>query len=114
MTAVRLICLVMFLAIAAGCSPSPAAAPTEAGRPIVRATAVPTTATPLAVEAQPTLKSGAYYKPPGWDGVSDVNGKAFDTHAHAQSFSKGTRGTKGNDPYGLDGDHDADACETLP
>jgi hypothetical protein len=108
------LCLAAFVAIAVGCSPGPATAPTEAARPIVQATAVTPTATPLAVEAQPTPKSGAYYKPPGWDGVSDVNCKAFDTHAHAQSFFKGTGGSKGNDPYGLDGDHDANACETLP
>ena len=62
----------------------------------------------------PTKKPATYYKPPGWNGVSDVNCKDFDAHAHAQSFFKGTGGTKANDPYGLDGDHDASACELLP
>ena len=45
---------------------------------------------------------------------SDVNCPDFDTHAHAQSFFKGTGGTTSNDPYGLDRDHDGIACETLP
>jgi hypothetical protein len=64
---------------------------------------------------KPTKKPTAkYYKPPGWDGSSDVNCKDFDTHAHAQSFFKGTGGSKTSDPYGLDGDHDAIACELLP
>jgi micrococcal nuclease len=57
---------------------------------------------------------GSFYKPPGWDGVSDVNCKDFDTRAHAQSFFVGTHGSRSNDPYGLDGDHDGKACETLP
>ena len=51
---------------------------------------------------------------PGWDGYSDVNCPDFDTHAQAQSFFKGTGGTRSNDPYGLDRDHDGIACETLP
>jgi hypothetical protein len=59
-------------------------------------------------------KSGSFYKPPGWDGVSDVDCPDFDTHAQAQSFFKGTGGTKSNDPYRLDNDHDGLACETLP
>lgn len=99
------------VAIAVGCSPSPADAPTQAVRPIVQTSATPT---PLAVEPQTTPQSGSYYKPAGWDGVSDVDCKDFDTHAHAQSFFKGTSGSGSNDPYGLDGDHDANACETLP
>jgi hypothetical protein len=63
---------------------------------------------------RPTPKPASYYKPPGWDGYSDVNCSDFDTHAHAQSFFKGTGGSPSNDPYGLDGDHDGVACETLP
>jgi hypothetical protein len=80
------------------------------------------TSTPLVVE--PTAGgggggggsggSGSFYKPPGWDGVSDVDCKDFDTHKHAQSFFKGTDGSKSNDPYRLDNDHDGVACETLP
>jgi hypothetical protein len=74
-------------------------------------------ATPLAVEPIPTakpVKSGTFYTPPGWDGYSDVNCKDFDTHAHALSFFKGTGGSKTNDPYHLDGDHDGNPCESLP
>jgi hypothetical protein len=69
--------------------------------------------TPLATERR-GLVGGSFYKPPGWDGVSDVNCKDFDTRAHAQSFFVGTHGSRSNDPYGLDGDHDGNACETLP
>jgi hypothetical protein len=70
-------------------------------------------ATPKATP-RATTKAGSFYKPPGWDGSSDVNCKDFDTHAHAQSFFIGTGGSPSNDPYGLDGDHDGKACETLP
>ena len=74
------------------------------------------TSTPLAVE--PSTNSGggggSFYKPPGWDGVSDVDCNDFDTYAHAQSFFVGTRGSTTNDPYGLDNDHDGTACESLP
>lgn len=52
--------------------------------------------------------------PPGWDGVSDVDCKDFDTRADAASFFRGTGGSTSNDPYGMDGDHDGNACETLP
>jgi hypothetical protein len=69
--------------------------------------------TPLATEGRAVV-GGSFYKPPGWDGVSDVNCKDFDTRAHAQSFFVGTHGSRSNDPYGLDGDHDGKACETLP
>ena len=62
----------------------------------------------------PSAKPAAYYTPPGWDGRSDVDCGDFDTRAHAQSFFVGTGGTKSNDPYRLDGDHDGKACETLP
>jgi micrococcal nuclease len=111
MTAVRLLCLVAIATMAVGCSPSPAAAPTGVPQPVVQTNA---TATPLAVEQQATPKSGNYYQPPGWDGVSDVNCKDFDSHAHAMSFFRGTGGSTSNDPYGMDGDHDGNACETLP
>ena len=85
--------------------------------------------TPLATEAPPakatpkpkatskpkaTAKPTSYYKPRGWDGYSDVNCSDFDTHAHAQSFFKGTGGTRSNDPYGLDRDSDGIACESMP
>lgn len=59
------------------------------------------------------IPSGDYYKPSGWKG-GDVNCGDFDTHAHAQSFFKGTGGSKQFDDYGLDGDHDGVACENLP
>ena len=111
MTVVRLFGLLVFVALAVGCSPGPADAPTQAARPIVQTSP---TATPLAVEPQTTPQSASYYKPPGWDGVSDVDCKDFDTHAHAQSFFNSTGGSRSNDPYGMDGDHDAKACETLP
>lgn len=64
----------------------------------------------------PTKKpaSGSFYKPPGWDGTSDVDCPDFDTHAHAQSFFAGTGGSRTNDPYRLDADHDGVACESLP
>jgi len=57
---------------------------------------------------------GNYYKPPGWDGSSDVDCGDFDSHEHAQSFFIGTGGSTTNDPYRLDQDHDGNACETLP
>jgi hypothetical protein len=84
-------------------------------QPLIAPTPGPARATPtaLATEGSPVVE-GSFYKPPGWDGVSDVNCKTFDTRAHAQSFFKGTHGSKSNDPYGLDGDHDGKACETLP
>jgi hypothetical protein len=109
--------VVLGLVVLAGCGP-------DQGNQLVAPPAA--TATPLATErlqfssATPKAKankspaSGAFYKPPGWDGVSDVNCPDFDTHAHAQSFFWGTRGSKTNDPYGLDNDHDGLACETLP
>jgi hypothetical protein len=84
----------------------PAATPKATPKPTPRATPRPT--------PKPTAKPASYYKPPGWDGYSDVNCPDFDTHAHAQSFFQGTGGTTSNDPYGLDRDHDGIACETLP
>lgn len=58
--------------------------------------------------------SAAFYRPPGWDGVSDVDCSDFTTHAQAQSFFVGTGGSRTNDPYRLDSDHDGQACESLP
>jgi hypothetical protein len=107
----RLLCLMAIVAMAVGCSPSPVAQPTVAPQPVVQTKA---SATPLAVEQKPTPRTGTFYQPPGWDGVSDVNCKDFDTHAHAMSFFTGTGGSTTNDPYGMDGDHDGNACETLP
>ena len=83
MKTVRLLCLVATVAIAVGCSPSPVAAPTSVPQATAQTGA---TATPLAIERQPTPQAGSYYMPPGWDGVSDVNCKDFDTHAHAMSL----------------------------
>jgi hypothetical protein len=99
--------------IAAGAFVVACATPTAT--PTLLPSAAPPRATPtgLAFEGQQG-GSGAFYKPPGWDGISDVNCKDFDTHAHAQCFFIGTKGSTTNDPYGLDGDHDAKACETLP
>jgi hypothetical protein len=107
------------------------------GGPAVDATQAPRfvaqpTPTALATEGIASIKPGAtpkpkastkptarpastsYYKPPGWDGYSDVNCSDFDTHAHAQSFFIGTGGSKTSDPYGLDGNHDGVACQNLP
>ena len=61
-----------------------------------------------------TATSDGYYKPPGWDGVSDVNCSDFSTHAQAESFFLGTGGSRSYDLYGLDRDHDGLACESLP
>jgi hypothetical protein len=58
--------------------------------------------------------SGSFYRPPGWDGHSDVDCADFQTHAQAQSFFLGTGGSRINDPYRLDADHDGLACESLP
>jgi hypothetical protein len=91
---------------AASASVKPNATPKATPKPTPKPTAKPT--------PKPTSKPASYYKPPGWDGYSDVNCPDFDTHAHAQSFFKGTGGTTSNDPYGLDRDHDGSACETLP
>ena len=97
---------------AAGCSGSTGSEPTQV--PLI----LPNDATPTALAAEPAAATppprSSYYNPPGWDGVSDVNCKAFDTKEHAQSFFLGTLGSTTNDPYGLDGDHDGRACETLP
>ena len=114
--------------VIAACSSSPPAAQPLVGEPSVDATptaAVPTDlatepdltpipATEPPVSAAPTAKPANFYTPPGWDGHSDVNCPAFDTHAHAVSFFKGTGGTTTNDPYRLDRDHDGNPCETLP
>lgn len=126
-----------FALLLSACSGSPATDPTSAPRFVTQPTTIPT---PLAVAVEasttpkatpkpnvtpkptpkPTIKPKAtpkptsFYEPPGWDGYTDVNCSDFDTHAHAQSFFKGTGGSKTNDPYRLDGDHDGIACETLP
>lgn len=84
-------------------------APTEKPAATTQTTAKPTTKP----KTTPKPASG-YYKPPGWDGSSDVDCPDFDTHDHAQSFFKGTGGTKTNDPYRLDANHDGVACESLP
>ena len=86
--------------------------PSETQLFVEETTPQPTTK-PAATSKGIAVPPGKYYKPSGWDG-SDVNCSDFDTHAHAQSFFKGTGGSKSNDPYGLDGDHDGLVCETLP
>lgn len=108
------------------------ASTTGCNTPIPGSNGPASTPTPLATEAPnlvvPTPKplqtpqakpantppSGSFYKPPGWDGVSDVDCPDFDSHAHAQSFFIGTHGSKTNDPYRLDSNHDGVACESLP
>jgi hypothetical protein len=95
-------------------TPELQATPAAKPSPKLRATPRPTKrpqATP-----KPTKKpgSGSFYRPPGWDGYSDVDCPDFDTHAHAQSFFVGTGGSRANDPYRLDADHDGLACESLP
>ncbi len=124
--------IVLGLTLIAGCSSGQTVAPTV--QPVAFAAAISATPTPLATErqvpvsaesstapeptpkptAKPTAKPASYFKPAGWDGYSDVDCPDFDTHAHAQSFFKGTGGTTSNDPYRLDRDHDGVACETLP
>ncbi len=112
-------------AVAAGVIVSSCSGSESTGLPFVGAPSVAprqTVAFPtdLAVEPTPTralratTTPGGYYKPPGWDGVSDVNCKDFDTHAHAVSFFKGTGGSTTNDPYHLDGNHNGNPCESLP
>lgn len=93
---------------------TPSAAPTPlATEPVATATVTPTAAPTAVLTAAPTTTT-AFYKPPGWDGVSDLDCGDFDTHAHAQSFFVGTGGTTSNDPYHLDQNHDGNACESLP
>jgi hypothetical protein len=111
------------LACSGGNTPAPLVGnPTT--RPVVTLAPLATEAAPSAAPAatkKPTTKAtpkppakASYYKPPGWDGSSDVDCPDFDTHAHAQSFFIGTGGSKTNDPHGLDREHDGLACETLP
>jgi hypothetical protein len=88
---------------------APAASPAEA------ATATPAqkpTKKPAATKKP--AKNAKYYRPKGWDGYSDVDCSDFKTHKQAQSFFKGTGGSRSDDPYGLDFEHDGIACETLP
>jgi hypothetical protein len=102
---------------------SPSAVPTSAPTaqvtdlptelPTAQATEPPTEQPTDAPSLQPTPKP-AYYTPPGWDGFSDVNCPDFKTHAEALSFFIGTGGTKTNDPYRLDTNHDGNPCQSLP
>jgi hypothetical protein len=94
---------------AAGCSEGVSGEPTDIAPLAPRATS-----TPLAVEPTERGGGGSFYKPSGWNGVSDVDCDDFDTHSHAQDFFIGTRGSMTNDPYGLDRNHDGISCETLP
>ena len=93
---------------------TPSAAPTPlATEPVAISTIIPTAAPTAVLTGAPTT-TVAFYKPAGWDGVSDLDCGDFDTHAHAQSFFVGTGGTTSNDPYRLDQNHDGNACESLP
>jgi hypothetical protein len=94
--------------------PSASIKPNATAQPTPKPTPKPTAKPTPKPTPRPTSRPASYYKPPGWDGYSDVDCPDFDTHAHAQSFFKGTGGTTSNDPYGLDRDHDGSACETLP
>jgi hypothetical protein len=99
----------------AGATPGSDATPT----PLASARPVPAAVTPkpkpkATPKPKVTKAPVSYYKPPGWDGVSDVDCPDFDTHAHAQSFFEGTGGSRSYDPYRLDADHDGSACEALP
>ena len=126
----RLGAFLAFLFVSSACSgstepPDLANLATSLPSPVVTASPGPT---PLAVEPtgtaptakvtpRPSLKTtggNSFYRPPGWDGHSDVDCPDFDTHAHAQSFFIGTGGSKTNDPYRLDSNHDGVACESLP
>ena len=91
-------------------STTPSAAPTPLATEPVATSTITSTAEPTSAPTAPV----AFYKPPGWDGVSDLDCGDFDTHAHAQSFFVGTGGTTSNDPHRLDQDHDGIVCETLP
>jgi hypothetical protein len=101
-------------ATALATEPTPSKAPRSTPKPTAKPTAKPTPKPTPRSTPKPTAKPASYYKPPGWDGYSDVDCRDFDTHAHAQSFFKGTGGSSTNDPYRLDRDHDGIACETLP
>jgi hypothetical protein len=117
----------------AACSAAPATDPASVPRFLTQLTASPTPlATAVAASTKPkatakpkatpkptakpkaTPKPTSYYKPPGWDGYSDVDCPDLKTHAHAQSFFIGTGGSTTSDPYRLDANHDGSACETLP
>jgi hypothetical protein len=50
----------------------------------------------------------------GPTGVADVNCSDFPTHAAAQRWFNAHGGSASNDVAGLDGDHDGQACESLP
>jgi hypothetical protein len=46
--------------------------------------------------------------------VSEVNCSDFSTHAAAQQWFNAHGGSASNNVAGLDGDHDGQACESLP
>jgi hypothetical protein len=96
----------------AGVTPGPKPTSTPTKKP----TATPKPAKKPTATPKPTQKppGNSFYRPPGWDGYSDVDCSDFDTHAHALSFFKGTGGSRTRDPYGLDADHDGSPCESLP
>jgi hypothetical protein len=78
-------------------SPSAPVAPASPARP--------TTPAPPTQSATPSGPN----KP-----VSEVNCSDFSTHAAAQQWFTAHGGSASNDVAGLDGDHDGQACESLP
>lgn len=98
-------------------SVAPTDAPLATDEPLATEAPAETTAAtkkPTKTPKATTKPANGFYKPSGWDGSSDLDCPDFDTHAHAQSFFKGTGGTTSNDPYRLDANHDGVACESLP
>ncbi len=61
----------------------------------------------LAAIAAPVLTAGGTE-------ARDYDCKDFKTQRQAQRFFKKHDGSRHNDPYGLDADHDGKACESLP
>jgi Excalibur calcium-binding domain len=71
----------------------------------------PSASAPVRTPAPPAQSS----PPSGPDKpVSEVNCSDFATHAAAQQWFTAHGGSASNDVAGLDGDHDGQACESLP
>lgn len=75
------------------------------------ASAPPSASAPVRTPAPPPQSStpSGPNKP-----VSEVNCSDFSTHAAAQQWFTAHGGSASNDVAGLDGDHDGQACESLP
>jgi hypothetical protein len=99
----------LLAALVTACSGPPGPSPTQVAPLVVPPNPTPS---PLAVEPSSGI-DGPFFRPASWDGVSDLDCSDFDSREHAQSFFLGTHGSKTNDPFGLDGDHDGVACEDL-